>query len=73
MKALRIYDHVSASLIIDQPDDFVDVIGDDILHKVLVQSTDRSRGCISYVFVKKHGLAPASVDASEVAEDEVQE
>lgn len=62
MKALRIYDHISADQANSDPPAFESLLGDKILQDAMA-TTDCAKGSISFVFVKKHGLTPPAPDA----------
>lgn len=69
MKALRIYDHIAARVANADPAAFESVLGDKILQEAM-KTTDRAKGSVSYVFVKKHGIAPPTLEGPIVEESE---
>lgn len=68
MQALRIHDHVSAELAVRDPA-MADLVGDDVLRATMEERTV-AKGSISYLFIRKHGLAPPSTEGSRVDDGE---
>lgn len=62
MKALRMFEHVSATMISNNQSD-EPILPDAILEEV-TKSTDNSAGRITYVFAKRNGIAPPTPDES---------
>lgn len=68
MKALRQYEHISATIYNDCREDEPLTIGDAILEEIL-KSVPRSLGRVSYIFAKKNGLSTEVPDENIINEE----